>query len=86
MKELVKTGERIEIDGDSYYIVLSGDINGDGKRDTADVLKLHRYILGRAKIEEKYFLEAGYINSDRIIDTADVLKLHRYVLGRINSL
>jgi hypothetical protein len=85
-EDITKSGDRLEIDGSSYYISLLGDVNGDGYIDTADVLKLQRYILGKTSISERWYLEASYINGDREIDTADVLKLHRFVLGKIKSL
>lgn len=84
---MIRSGDMIIINNtDIYYISLLGDITGDGYVDTSDVLKLHRYILGKASISDRWYIESCYINSDDEIDTADVLKLHRYVLGKIESL
>lgn len=84
---MIRTGDMVIInDEDIYYISLLGDVNGDGEIDTADVLRLHRYILKKTSISDKWYLASSYINDDTEIDTADVLKLHRYVLGKIDSL
>jgi len=86
VSESVKTGSKIVVREKEYYISLLGDINGDGLINTGDVLKLHRYVLGKIESLEKYYLASSYINQDDLINTGDVLKLHRYVLGKVNSL
>jgi len=86
MEDSVKTGNKIVLDGNEYYISLLGDINGDGLINTGDVFKLHRYVLGKIESLEKYYLASSYINDDNLINTGDVFKLHRYVLGKIDNL
>ena len=67
-------------------ISLLGDINGDGLINTGDVLKIHRYILGKIEVMEDVYIYSSHINSDNLINTGDVMKLHRYVLGKIEVL
>lgn len=86
LSDYVKTGSKVLINNYEYHISLLGDINGDGLINTGDVLKLHRYVLGKIENMENYYLASSYINSDNLINTGDVLKLHRYVLGKIASL
>jgi len=86
LNDNIKTGSKLIIADNEYYFSLLGDINGDGLINTGDVLKLHRYVLGKIETMEKYYLASSYINSDDLINTGDVLKLHRYVLGKIVSL
>lgn len=82
----VKSGSKIIFDNGEYMISLLGDINGDGLINTGDVLKIHRYILGKIEVMEDVYIYSSHINSDNLINTGDVMKLHRYVLGKIEIL
>lgn len=82
----IKSGSKIIFDNGEYMISLLGDINGDGLINTGDVLKIHRYVLGKIEVMEDVYIYSSHINSDNLINTGDVMKLHRYVLGKIESL
>ena len=88
-QNLVGTGSKVQIytNTDSqnmiaeYEIVIYGDIDGNGKINSVDLLKLQRHIL---EIEELDFLfqKAGNINKNGKKPTSlDLLLIQRHILG-----
>ena len=84
--QLVGTGSKIKIINDSqeiiaqYTVVLYGDINGDGKINSVDLLVLQRHILEIQTIEE-IFQKAGNINKNGKKPTSvDLLLIQRHIL------
>ena len=84
--QLVGTGSKIKIINDNqeiiaqYTIVLYGDINGDGKINSVDLLVLQRHILEIQTIEE-IFQKAGNINKNGKKPTSvDLLLIQRHIL------
>ena len=88
-QNLVGTGSKVQIytNTDSqniiveYQIVIYGDIDGNGKINSVDLLKLQRHIL---EIEELDFLsqKAGNINKNGKKPTSlDLLLIQRHILG-----
>lgn len=61
---------------------IRGDVNGDGKIDSADLLYLKKYLLNRVKLTNMQS-KAADTSSDGKIDSADLLNLKRYLLGKI---
>ena len=59
------------------------DINGDGQRDSADLLILKKYLLGKVQFTEAQ-VKAADTNDDDIIDSADLLNVKRFLLGKIS--
>ena len=63
-----------------YTVVLYGDINGDGKINSVDLLVLQRHILEIQTIEE-IFQKAGNINKNGKKPTSvDLLLIQRHIL------
>lgn len=60
--------------------LASGDVDGDGKISSKDVLKVQRYILGLEKLSEKQ-KKAADLNGDGKVDSKDLLLLKKKVLG-----
>lgn len=60
--------------------VLLGDVNGDGKVNTADLLLLKKYLLGLENESAIVFNNSDY-NADTKINTLDLLMLKRHLLG-----
>lgn len=78
---LLGTGYQITIDGNHSEIAKLGDINGDGKINSADTLMIKRNILGELELKENYKQQAGDLNGDGKINSADSLMTKRYILG-----
>ena len=63
-------------------IGLIGDLNLDGKVDSADALQVLRYDVGKTTFDSLQKI-AGNINVDSRIDSADALQILRYDVGKI---
>ena len=72
------TGFKVQ---DRYTVVKKGDINGDGKVDTADLLAIQKQLLNIANIESGIKTKAADINNDSKIDTADLLAIQKKLLN-----
>lgn len=81
---IIGTGYTINIsnsDGsDTYTYVMYGDLNGDGEINSADLLKLRKYLIGSEGLDGA-FKSSAYINSDGEINSADLLNLRQYLIG-----
>ena len=90
--QLVGTGSKIKIIKTTqtnnktetlaeYTVVLYGDVNGDGKINSVDLLVLQRHILEIQTIDE-IFQKAGNINKNgRKPTSVDLLLIQRHILG-----
>ena len=66
-------------DGSTSY--ARGDVNGDGKISSSDLLKLEKYIINSTKNNlTSLQKEAADINNDGKITTSDLLKLEKYIV------
>ena len=64
----------------NYLILLYGDVTGDGKINSVDLLVLQRHILEIQKIDE-IFKKAGNIKKDGKKPTSvDLLLIQRHIL------
>ena len=65
-----------------YTIVVTGDLNGDGKMGDVDVLKLARYKAGLDTNIKGAYLQAADINrNNTCADDIDLLKMVRILVG-----
>ena len=87
--QLIGTGTKIQILKNSeeqeiiteYIAIIYGDVNGDGKINSIDLLKLQRHILEIESLD-KYSQIAGNINKDgRKPTSRDLLLIQRDILG-----
>lgn len=69
---------------DTYFVSVLGDINGDGKVDTADLLAIQKHLLKIATIQGSASTSAADINNDSKIDTADLLAIQKKLLNISN--
>ena len=84
--DLVGTGSKIQVkeNGDllrEYKVILYGDVNGDGKINSIDLLVLQRHILEIEVLEEIY-KKASIINKTANKPTSvDLFLIQRHILG-----
>lgn len=85
-EQMAGTGTKIRIMDENgeirmeYYIILYGDVNGDGKINSLDLLILQRHILEIEKLNG-IFLKAGNINKNgKNPSSLDLLMIQRHIL------
>ena len=83
-KEIIKTGMIIRIENElekmESVVVVTGDINGDGKIKASDLSILKKSIVGNNTLEGPYFKAADF-NLDKQIKASDLSKLKRLIIG-----
>lgn len=78
----IGTGFLVTLNGNSYTVVILGDINGDGIIKANDYLILKRHYLGTYTITgDANLLAAGDENLDGNIKAVKYLMVKRHVLG-----
>lgn len=65
----------------SYSVVVTGDVNGDGKINITDMIAVKQDILGKYNLAGEY-KEAGDVNGDGKINITDFIKIKASILGR----
>lgn len=65
-----------------WHVIVSGDVNGDGKVGIADFAKLRQHLL-KGGIITGDFEYAADVNGDSKIGIGDFAKLRQYLLGKI---
>ena len=77
-----KTGDKVWINDVQYTVVKMGDCSGDGMINSADLLKIQKYLLKVTNIESNSaYFSAADTNFDKTINSADLLKTQKYLLG-----
>ena len=69
---------------DVLYIVIKGDINGDGKVTSTDYLKLKNYFKGDIDILPGESFEAADVDNSGSLDSTDYLKIKKHMNGTID--
>ena len=83
---ILATGMRVRVGGKVLYsIVITGDVNNDGKADFQDILQINKHRLGKGQLGA-ISLIAGDVNSDGKADFKDILQINKYRLGKVDHL
>lgn len=77
----IGTGSRIKLNGQSYTVVVYGDLTGDGEVSIADLVKMRQYLLGKTNLSEAY-KEAANVDNKSGVSIADLVKVRQYLLGK----
>ena len=70
----------IKKENENYTVVIKGDLTGDGKVNSGDLLQMRKYLLEEVNLAGAY-KEAGIIESAGNIKSLDLLRLRQYLLG-----
>lgn len=73
------------VTNESYANCAVGDVNGDGKIDSADSLCIIKYIVDNESLFENQLKNAD-VNLDGRVDSVDALLLLRYSVGEISAI
>lgn len=79
----VGTGYTLTLDGKTYTIVVSGDVNGDNEINSADLLTIVKHLKGTLKITQECKMKSADVNKDGEINSADLLSIVKYLKGSI---
>jgi len=64
----------------TYYVVINGDTNGDGKIDITDLVQVSRHMANVSPLTG-YRLAAGDINKDGRSDITDLVRISQHMAG-----
>jgi len=59
---------------------LKGDVNGDGRINSLDLMLVKRHILGLEKLDGEAF-NAADVNGDGKVNSVDAMRIQRHILG-----
>ncbi len=77
--DVVGTGSIMSRDGKDYTVIVRGDINGDGRIQSVDYLRVKKYFAGSA-LDGSAAIAAD-VNADGTIKSVDYLKIKSYFNG-----
>ena len=81
--EAIGTGYTMTFkNGETVTIVVYGDLNGDGKINSADLLKMRLALLKKTNLSGAYLESAHVHNISGDINSADLLRLRLHLLGK----
>ena len=82
--DIVATGYKVKFaTGETYEIVVNGDVSGDGKITITDVAKTKKHIISLEKLTGAY-LKAGDVNENDTVTVTDLAKIKKVIIGLVN--
>ena len=80
MKISFKLREEIKV----YTLIVSGDVNGDGKSNFLDIVSMNKHRLGKKLLSEEGKV-AGDVVLDGKVDFKDITKVNKFRLNKIKE-
>lgn len=77
----LRTGMTAVVREKQYTLVVTGDVNGDGRISITDVVALQAHVVGKQTLTGAY-AEAADLNNDGRISITDVVKAARVIVGK----
>ncbi len=76
----IGTGYKVQIENKTYTVIKMGDSSGDGKINSADLLKIQKHLLKVKDITNTPYFLSSDVTGDGKINSADLLKIQKYLL------
>lgn len=73
----IRTGYAVSIDGDSYIIIINGDVTGEGNLKSNDINMLMNYLVGSVNFDDLQMLSADY-DCNGVVDNRDLVVMAKY--------
>lgn len=77
----IKLSLRIGTTTYNYILVLKGDVNGDGKIQATDYVKIRNHIMSKAQLTGAS-LQAADIDQDEKVQATDYVKVRNHIMGK----
>lgn len=81
----VKTGMQVIINDTTYYLVIYGDVNGDGEISAVDYSFIKNYIMSATGLDGAY-KEAADVDRSGSISAVDYSNVKNYIMGSKNCI
>ena len=79
--DLVGTGYKLTTDsGKEYTLVVTGDLNSDGKITMTDISRMKKLYLGTLTLDDNY-KKASDMNNDEQVTMVDISRIKRVYIG-----
>ena len=82
--DTLASGYNVDAYGTNYKIVLSGDVNSDGKVNSKDALMTLYHTIKKVNLDDEKALAADVISDDKIT-SKDALKILYYTIKKIDD-
>lgn len=77
---VVGTGAKVMLNGNTYVLVVLGDVSGDGEVKSKDYMMIKNYIMGTLNLNEAE-KEAADVSKDSSIKSKDYMIIKNYIMG-----
>ena len=83
-EEIVATGDKIYVEGETYIAIVCGDVNKDGDAGLTDLVKIKNHIIGKEKLEGEEEV-ASDVDASGVTTGTDIINLKRLIVRIIEE-